>query len=160
MSIPSLRYSAPFLNLVADMITNRLQDSAPIARCGFTLVAGVFTPNNGKATFHGDIDLTDNDSITSLGAVTQIYGDLILTDCPNLRDLGRLTHVFGMVDLAGCRNLNNLGSLIYVKGVLDLSGTNVVNIPNNIIVSRSFIGSNGYPIRMRNKQVSQIIPTP
>jgi hypothetical protein len=68
----------------------------------------------------GNVDLSYNQEITTLGNCYAVGGDLDLYNCTNLQSLGNLTEVGGYLDLFGCKNLQSLGNLTEVGGYLNL----------------------------------------
>jgi hypothetical protein len=68
----------------------------------------------------GDVDLSYNQEITTLGNCYAVGGDLDLYNCTNLQSLGNLTEVGSALSLYNCKNLESLGNLTEVGGYLNL----------------------------------------
>jgi hypothetical protein len=75
----------------------------------------------------GDVDLSYNQEITTLGNCYAVGGKLSLFKCINLESLGNLTEVGGYLDLFGCKNLQSIGNLTEVGGYLYLAKTPIAN---------------------------------
>jgi hypothetical protein len=67
----------------------------------------------------GNVDLSNNQEITTLGNCYAVAGYLNLYNCINLESLGNLTEVGGYLDLRET-NIQSLESLTVVGGWLDL----------------------------------------
>ncbi len=75
----------------------------------------------------GNVDLSDNQKITTLGNCYAVGGNLDLYFCENLESLGNLTEVGGDLNLFGSKNLQSLGNLTKVGGWLDLQNTPIAH---------------------------------
>jgi hypothetical protein len=75
----------------------------------------------------GNVDLSYNQKITTLGNCYAVGGNLDLYFCENLESLGNLTEVGGYLDLFGCKNLQSIGNLTEVGGDLYLQNTPIAH---------------------------------
>ncbi len=75
----------------------------------------------------GNVDLSKNQEITTLGNCYAVGGHLYLNWCQNLESLGNLTEVGGRLNLNWCQNLESLGNLTKVGGWLDLRYTPIAH---------------------------------
>jgi hypothetical protein len=93
----------------------------------------------------GDVNLSNNQEITTLGNCYAVGGGLYLYICKNLQSLGKLTEVGGYLDLFGCKNLQSIGNLTEVGGYLDLQNTPIAKtMTKNEIRQQVNVGGNIY----------------
>jgi hypothetical protein len=86
----------------------------------FKIIDGVYV---GPEVYPGGLDLRPyQDTLISLGCLTEVRCDLHLEGCTSLTSLGPLTKVGGWLYLYGCTRLVSLGSLKEVGYRLDLEG--------------------------------------
>ena len=111
----------------------------------------------------GDVDLSNNQEITTLGNCYAVGGWLDLYKCENLQSLGNLTEVGGdfdlretniqslesltvvggNLDLFGCKNLQSIGNLTEVGGDLYLQNTPIAHtMTENKIRQQVNVGGN------------------
>jgi len=83
----------------------------------FKIIDGVYT---GPENWEGDLDLSTEDTLASLGCLKTVTDFLIIRDNKRITSLGSLQSVGGWLDLSQCTNLLTLGELESVGGFLDL----------------------------------------
>ena len=120
ITLPPFHYFDNDWNLVLE-----LSEGKP-----FKILGNVDLSNNQKITTLGNcyavggfLDLFNCKNLQSLESLTVVGGYLYLENCTNLQSLGNLTEVGGDLNLDDCQNLESLGNLTEVGGSLGLRNT-------------------------------------